>query len=240
METIDKNSMLYWWPLVMKIDIPTPETVMIELNMGRWETVGITEDDEESIAAWEKVYPEILAAFEKVGVPAFLRTDHTSAKFLWDETCYMSDTNSLNEYIKALVDFSEGAGLIGLEVNAIVVREFIEMQTGFYAFSGNMPVNPERRYFVKDGDVICHHPYWIEEAVAELMDDNTNSWRDILTAMNTETPGEIKLLTGYAQQVSRAVEGHWSVDFCKSADDRWIFIDMAEAERSWHPECSLK
>lgn len=237
--------MLYWWPLVKDLNIPTPETVMIELDMGRWETFGITEDDEESIAAWEKVYPAILAATEKLGVPAFLRTDHTSAKFRWDETCYLEYTDSLDEYIKALVDFSEMADLIGLPVNAIAVREFIEMETGFHAFSGNMPVNPERRYFVNDGAVICHHPYWIEDAVAEGRAEDseysqTCDWRERLAQMNTETPDEIELLTDYATSIGSVVDGYWSVDFCKAADGRWIFIDMATGDASWHPECEKK
>jgi hypothetical protein len=101
-----------------------------------------------------------------------------------------------------------------------------------------MPVNPERRYFVENGKVICRHPYWIQEAVEkgtkpEKLPEN---WREIATAMNIQTQEEIKLLTGYAEQVSKVLDGFWSVDFCKAKDGRWILIDMANGELSWHPD----
>lgn len=30
--------------------------------------------------------------------------------------------------------------------------------------------------------------------------------------------------------------GYWSIDFCKAKDGRWILIDMATGERTWHKE----
>ena len=31
------------------------------------------------------------------------------------------------------------------------------------------------------------------------------------------------------------MKGYWSVDYWKAKDGRWILIDMAEGEKSWHP-----
>jgi hypothetical protein len=56
--------------------------------------------------------------------------------------------------------------------------------------------------------------------------------------MITETEEEVELLSDYAQTIADAVDGYWSVDFCKAKDGRWIFIDMAVGEDSWHPECA--
>lgn len=108
---------------------------------------------------------------------------------------------------------------------------------GFTAFRG-LPIGMERRYFVKDGQVLCHHPYWPEDAIRNPSVDN---WQDILKDLNTEGEEEIKLLTSYAEKISRAIEGYWSVDFCKDKSNSWWWlIDMAEAKESWHPQCDRR
>ena len=75
--------------------------------------------------------------------------------------------------------------------NAYIIREYIPMNFQYTAFWGNMPVNPERRYLIRDGKVIAHFPYWIKESI-----DNPSQpdWRKLSDKMNRETKGEIKLL----------------------------------------------
>jgi hypothetical protein len=100
-----------------------------------------------------------------------------------------------------------------------------------------MPVNPERRYFVKDGAVLCHHPYWTKEAIAKGTSGGLpKDWESIVEEINKETKEESEILTGCSQKVAKALDGFWSVDFCKAKDNRWILIDCAEGVRSWHPE----
>jgi len=53
--------------------------------------------------------------------------------------------------------------------------------------------------------------------------------------MNNETEDEIKILTEYSKKASEVIEGYWSVDFCRAKKGDWYLIDMAEAEKSWHP-----
>ena len=120
--------------------------------------------------------------------------------------------------------------------SALVFREFIEMDSGYTAFNG-MPVNPERRYFIKDGKVQCRHVYWVEEAIQRPSVDN---WRELSEKMNTETESEITLLTKYAEMVAKEFDGYWSLDFCRGKDGTFYLIDMALGERSWHPECPFK
>ena len=107
------------------------------------------------------------------------------------------------------------------------------MASKYTAFWNDMPVNPERRYFVENGFLICHHPYWIKEAIVHPSVEN---WEKLSEEMNLETDEEIVLLSNYARMASRAVKGFWSVDFCKAKDGRWILIDMAVGGCSWHPE----
>ena len=110
------------------------------------------------------------------------------------------------------------------------------MDTGFNAFYVGMPVNPERRYFVKDGKVICHHPYWIEDAIHGSKEELPENWKEILREMNIEEQGEIDLLTSYAEKIGKVMTGYWSIDFCRTKEGKWLMIDMAMGEESWHQE----
>ena len=59
---------------------------------------------------------------------------------------------------------------------------------------------------------------------------------ELLREMNNETKEEVELLTEYAEEVGRYVKENWSVDFMKSKDGKWYFIDMAREEVSWKPK----
>lgn len=39
-----------------------------------------------------------------------------------------------------------------------------------------------------------------------------------------------------AEKVAKRFEGYWSVDFARLRDGRWVLIDMALGEVSWHPK----
>jgi len=239
MTDVNRNSMLYWWLKVKHLDIPMPKTEIVVLEMGQYNVYDLLDGSEEAARAMDKNLPSIKSAIEKVGVPAFIRTDYTSGKHEWLDTCYYDAGKGVRQHVAGLVRYSGNSDLM---IDAIAVREYIPMQTGFTAFTGRMPVNPERRYFVRDGAMECHHPYWIPEAVAEgtLSDDLPENWLELLVGMNEESPEEAELLTGYATQIGSVIGGYWSVDFCKAKDGRWIFIDMATGERSWHPGCDKK
>jgi hypothetical protein len=129
---------------------------------------------------------------------------------------------------------------MGLDFKAFAVREYIPMASRFTAFYGDMPVNPERRYFFEYGQILCHHSYWIEEAIEQSKKPSIPNWRAVARELNTETEDEIKLLTNYAEMVAKQFDGYWSVDFCKAKDGRWILIDLATGRKSWHPECKFK
>ena len=76
-----------------------------------------------------------------------------------------------------------------------------------------MPVNPERRYFIRDGKVLCHHAYWIQEAIeASYKPPSEKQWREISEILNFEGKNEAQLLSNYALQVAKVIDGFWSVD----------------------------
>ena len=226
------DSLAYWFPLIKNLDISQPKTEIIPLTDDE-----LTDLYEETVSQSlvDKVKKIII---EKFKLPVFIRTDLASAKFFWEKSCYYDGTGNLTHQLLEVISFNLIADIMGLPFRYLIVREFIPMDTRFKAYSGNMPVNPERRYFVENGKVICHHSYWIEEAIEKGTDPKIlpENWREIATAMNIQTEEEIKILTGYAEQVSKVLDGFWSVDFCKAKDGRWILIDLANGELSWHQD----
>ena len=228
---MDKNSLMYWYPKIKDLDIPQPKT----------EIVLVTE--EEFIATMEAMPNSLTEKVsnkieEKFSLPVFIRTDLSSGKHSWKDSCYFDGKfNHLWRHLFEICEFNHCAGLLGLHFESMVIREYIPMESKFTAFWGNMPVNPERRYFIKDGNILCRHHYWIEEAIINNdINPLPHNWKDILKEINTQTEEEIKLLSGYAEEIAKNFEGYWSVDFCKAKDGRWILIDMALGNSSWHPK----
>jgi len=176
---------------------------------------------------------------EKFKLPVFLRTDIISGKHGWTKTCYFDGSHALWKHLLAILVDNLLADK--LDISAFVVREYIPMASRFVAFYGNMPVNPERRYFIKDGTIQCHHPYWFEDCIQPTLKEGLPpNWRELLREMNHDSPQTISILTNYALKVADKFEHCWSVDFCLAADGRWILIDMAVAKDSWHPkECEF-
>ncbi len=226
---VEVDSMLIWYPKIKDLPIPQPKTEFLILTK---EELEILWEEKVSKSLTEKVK----AICDKMGYPCFLRTDLASAKHSWKKSCFV-ENGDINELWKNIYEVFTFGMCADLEATAFTIREYILMDSKYMAFWGKMPVNPERRYFVKDGRVICHHPYWIEDAIEK---PSVANWHELSKEMNTETEEEIKLLTSYAELVSKTIEGLWSVDFCKAKDGRWILIDMATAQKSWHPkDCKL-
>ena len=219
-----ENRMEYWFSKIPK-SIPHPKTEIIMINP-KW-----TEDGNNMIIS-EEEFKKIEEESNKFNFPLFMRGSETSGKHDWENMCFVKSKEEIRSKVIALI---EDAMLKDIGCSSIVLREYVEMDGTFTAFWGKMPVNTERRYFVKDGKVICHHPYWIEDAIKEPSVEN---WKGLLKQHNTESDKEILFLTKYAEEISRNFEGYWSIDFCKSKEGIWYCIDMALGESSWHPECS--
>jgi len=229
---MDKNSMLFWYPLIKNLPIiPQPETIIVEVDP----------KFAYDVIDGKGMYPEMgrfVQTIGKLGLPVFIRTDQMSGKHDWKKTCYFDASltpshTGLLGHIYRLTEATLGCDVVGKSVNAFVFRKYIPMDSKYTAFWGEMPVNPERRYFVENGFLVCHHPYWTKDAIQRPSVEN---WEELSEEMNKETEEEIALLSRYARLVSNSIEGFWSVDFCKAKDGRWILIDMALGENSWHPE----
>jgi len=231
MEIRSKSSLLYWHPKINDLGIPSPKTEIIRLTNKEIKEYYRAEGDCFDLSRVGKEIGKVIN--DNFELPVFLRTDEFSNKHFWRKSCYLDNIDNLKRNLMEIISGSRFADFLGgLPIEALVVREFIPMDTKFHAFYGEMPVNPERRYFIKDGKVQCHHPYWIEDAVKNPSIEN---WREAAEDMNIETEDEVDILRGYSLIAASVIDGYWSVDFCKAKDGRWILIDMAEGEKSWHP-----
>lgn len=231
----DPNSMLVWWPAIKDLGIPIPRTEIIPID--RDNVLNVLDET-------ESFNPDTLKAIgnaaERIGYPIFLRTDLASGKHDWEHTCFVPDSSSLSEHIIRVCEANEMWTLIGLDYQAIAVREFLSLESSFTAFSGNMPINREFRFFVRDGKYVCHHFYWPEEAFdqhhARMAHDS--AWRNLLAKMNYLSYQELLMLVVNTETVGKALPGFWSVDFASSTDGNWYLIDMAKGENSYHwPGC---
>ncbi len=229
-----ESSMLNWYPKVSSL-LPTPKTVMMELTGEEHDQVYGMLDGEAMSKGLEE---RILCHAREIGFPLFMRSDQGSGKHYWEDTCYVEKEADLFGHLCRLVEWHAMAGFFGLDFDALVFREFIPLQSGFMAFAG-MPVAIERRYFVRDGQVVCHHPYWPEDAIHgnNLPDD----WKARLARMSVEPREEVYLLMDLAARFGQVNPGYWSVDFAKAKDTTrgaqgWYLIDAARGEISWHPD----
>jgi hypothetical protein len=176
-----------------------------------------------------------------IGYPLFLRTDQLSGKHSWGEWLpYVTNEETLVQKIYPFFEESINAGWGGVPLFAFVLREFLELDYKFKAFGG-MPIARERRYFIRDGKIACHHPYWPLEAIQFYGDvKEPVGWQDQLRELNVEAPEEVALLSSYATKVAKVLKGYWSVDFAHAKDGVWHLIDMALGDESWHPACKNK
>lgn len=238
---VDRNSILYWLPKVHQVDVPMLKTVLVSTS-DDWKELQLVGEGARRL----NEFRAIEAACRTFGFPVFIRTDLMAAKHSWNSTCFVPTPDDLQEHLANLVEHTLNCDMIGRPVKGFAVREYIKMESSFAAFDG-LPISRERRYFVKDGEVKCHHPYWPEDAIRFIVPEYPEppDWRDSLSRMNHESFDEIDTLTVYAEKISAVLEGYWSVDFCrcKPTTERhgtWYFIDCALGAESWHPKCEYE
>lgn len=226
-----ESSLLYWYPKV-KNTLRTPKTEVLVFSKKEKRAMYDVLDGE---PIPDEIIRKIHARADKIGYPLFLRSDQGSGKHEWRETCYVPDREVLIKHVMQLIAWHECAGIMGLQWNALVFREFIRFESAFTSFWG-MPVSRERRVFVRDGVVECIHPYWPEDSICE---DRENplppDWKEQLTRLNDMSGEETGQLSYMGKIFGELVPGYWSVDFAYGLDNKWWLIDAARGEISWHP-----
>jgi len=228
-----ESSLLVWYPHVKDL-IPSPKTVILPLTKDQVKHLfeSTYEDDPKPIK--KDLEKAIIEKAREIGYPLFLRSDQSSCKHEWSETCYVKKEADLLQHVRNLIVFHREADMFGgISLAALVFRKFLKLNSGFKAFKG-MPVSKERRYFVRDGQVCCRHSYWPIDAILFYGRKPPDDWKQLLAAMNRESADEIEQLTAYALTFSAQNPGFWSVDFAQDEGGKWWLIDAARGEVSWH------
>lgn len=223
---VDKSAISYWYPRI-KENIPTPKTTMVPVS---------TRDFND----YDDIYnllDRIHTAIELNGItyPLFLKTDMYSCKWEWSDTCFVKSERDLLSNIAHLFTRCEEEGYA--EITYLVIKEFLYLETAFLAFN-DMPVAKERRYFIENKQVLCHHPYWNEFDIEFYHDNEPMGWEELLIENNIETDEEVSSLTRLAEWFGELIEddGYYSVDFAMDIHGNWYLIDVANGYQSYHNE----
>jgi hypothetical protein len=235
---INKTALSYWFPLIEAAGLPVPKTTIIPMTDGAYEFLYSGFDGEEGgdIAAFRDFVDRLNAASKDFTFPLFLRTDFTSAKHSWDKTCYVENEAALIPHFQYLAERSDLMNMFGgLDYNTWVLREMLPtIPLATCPAYGNMPVNREFRYFVSDGEIVCAHPYWPEQA---LIEGGVETDLELMTELGFLP--DMSELDDLAKRAAVAVGGAWSIDILETKRG-WFVTDMAEAEKSFHwPECEI-
>jgi hypothetical protein len=233
---MDKTALSYWFPQLAASGLPVPKTKILRMPVAAQEDIWAAfdgKDGSDGGAAMKQFAAEVAAVAAEFGYPFFLRTDLTSGKHNWENTCFVPAAIDIPRHIFAIVEFSECADIIGLAWDTWVIRELLPtLPLGICPNYGNMPVCREFRFFVDDGKVRCWHPYWpkhaLEDGGADLI---VAIDYDKLCDMGDAAAGLYVL----AEKAGRAVGGSWSIDILETRRG-WYVTDMAEAHKSFHWE----
>jgi len=239
-----ENCMSYWLPKLIEIGVPTPKTIIIDMNKVDDKFVKAinkifwmkdpTKEETEALIKFKQILEEM---GHRIEYPLFLRSGHSSHKHNWKETCYVEQQAQLISHAQAIAEYNIMANhSSGLPINVWAVRKIIETAPAFKAFN-EMPITKEIRYFFKDHKLVCKHPYWPEHALEGNVINDKN-WKLKLSAMNSLSEEDDEILKKLTKKVALRFDGYWSIDWLKGKDGNWYAIDMATGEDSYHcPEC---
>lgn len=235
-ELADKTDMTYWYPKLERAGLPQPETFFLKMGKEAQQGFfGLFDGDPITDAALQFIEDLKFTFDNRVGYPGFLRTGHTSAKHEWEDTCFVaSEGADFLSHVTGIIEYSEMAGIIGMPWDWWVVRKFLTgVQAGVCPHYGNMPVCREWRFFVREGQVLCFHPYWPDMA----LERGGMSVEEIAEANKVlHDKSNIAKASNLAAGAGEACGGEWSVDIFDTESDGLFITDMAEASKSFHME----
>jgi hypothetical protein len=230
-----QNNITYWYPVLQKLGIPTPHTVIVHNDIGNEILKRL---DNEYPEGYGELYNRIMGAINlRIGYPCILKTGLLSNKHDWQNSCYITKNSNIHKHILNLVEASCLANIAGqpFDLSYFAVRKIIPTIGLFTAFQGEMPITKERRLFAKGGKVICEHPYWPKEAFELAGKKVSKRQYEELWSIKEK---DLILLKDMSAKITSVLEGYWSIDFMQDNEGNWWCIDMARGEQSYHwPDC---
>lgn len=224
---VDPNSALIWLPAIVAAGLPVPRTEIVNFSPTALYPILDGQEPEAEFSI-----ETIQAACRRIGYPAFLRTDLSSAKHDGPRAYRVECENDVWRCVYLTFE-SNALKDLACQNHAFLVREFLDISSIFSAFSG-LPIGREWRIFANQETVLCEHFYWPQMAF-DRQPGLPETWKEDLERLSDQREG-LEDLKRMALSAAQAVgQGAWSVDFAQDAAGKWWLIDMALAGSSWHP-----
>lgn len=220
----ERLDMAHWYPKIQPLDIPTPESVMVEL-------------DRSSDGPPEYDTAEVAEKLKRFDGEAFVRTGYKSAQ-MHSSGSHIHDYDDIDA---TLMELLSQQVMMGMSLGkGLWLREWLDVD--FCAYSRD-PLVPEVRVFIRDNEVVCHHPR-LEgfsgehgEHHREVAEQYIESgWEPIEPAEYEERDEAPDGVKDYAERVAEAVDGWWSVDFIMDRNGDWYCTDMALDAVYWRED----
>lgn len=224
----EQSSMDHWWPRLEPLDVPTPDTVRLE--------VVETREFQGGLALPVPDESELHDAIKAVGgPPVFLRSDVTSRKHEM-RASRIEDAEPPAGVVAGVVEqhhLSMGMPM----ASSFYVREWLDLWHLYKTFAdGATPLAAEMRLFLLDGEVYDGGFYWPMESTWDHSATEDN-WPELWEQTKERAEDAHYILWEHAHRVAEEFDtGYWSVDFALTESERWYAIDMARGELSAHPE----
>lgn len=239
-----------WFTPLAAAGLPVPRTRIRQIDFRLPHPEMISEGSQPAPPAEKmaELFQWIREAGDEMGWPCFLRTGMGSGKHSWKRTCFLERPEDIEKHVWALVEWSHECDMFGgVPCDVWVVREMLRGKAGAIldAYEG-MPLVPEWRFFVQDGEVICAHPYWPALAICKGFKSEPENIGKIISASRSKenSGGLLRTIGGATKALAGAFPGEsWSVDAMLAnslhwQDDTWFVTDCAQAGLSWHwPGC---
>lgn len=204
--TDERIDMAYWFPTLREIDVPVPESQPLPL-----------ERPDDGPPTWDSEFAAEVV--ENLGGEAFARSGYKSAA-IHQSGSYIPN-HGLETVDTTLKELVAQHGMMGLPVGEFLwLREYLDVDHCAYA---RAPLVPEVRAFIRDGEVVCHHPRLEGFDLAPGGDELRER------AVDAVERGWERSVETYADRVATAFDGDgwWSVDFIQTVDGEWYCTDMA-------------
>lgn len=213
--TDERLRMSHWYPKLEEADVPVPKTHKANID---W-------SDDKPDPDLDSV--EMLV--RSLGGEAFIRSDYKSAAHDLNAGSIINNVHEVENTVSELI-FQHF--MMSLPVGENVwVREKLDLNFCHYC-QGDL--HPEVRVFIRDGEVVCHHPRLSSDFDSgvrrrhrqEAIDAIDHAWdREYADYVPEEERRES--LKTYAQRVADEFDGNWSVDFVMDTTGDWYATDMA-------------
>lgn len=106
------NDIIYWYPILKLLRVPTPKTILIDPRVNLMEIVLDNKEDK----GYDYFIKRLKLAASQIGYPCFLRSGHTSHKHDWKDSCYLTEESQIKGHINTLVEFCACCDMFGLQL----------------------------------------------------------------------------------------------------------------------------